>query len=308
MLRRKAAGRRPKTWLLALLLALGALGAILWPVAAAIQLRYFFVDSSPQDVTLKWATAAEYDLSGFEVLCKKEGQLDDDYHTVAEVLAEGSPQQGATYQYRISSGLEQGQTYCFGLREITIGGEPGDFFERCGYGLGIEPQPTTNIVLTNTATLQALYITGTSIALDLEATREEAAAATFQSLLATAAITATPTLTTALQLAPTLTAISLLSPTLTALAQLPSFTATVPPPDLSAYLPVSLTLTAVSQDFAATQTAVVAIASGLPPPTTTPTPALPPATPDQFIAATLTQVGNDYAATQTAVAVFASSG
>jgi hypothetical protein len=295
------AWRKPKTWTLVLLLALTLLTVAIWPISAAIQLKYFFVDVTARDVTLKWATAAEYDLSGFEVLCKVEGQLDNDYHTVGKVLAEGSAQQGASYQYRISSGLERGVSYCFGLREISIGGEPGEFFERCGYGLDVRPVPTSGFIITDTATLQALYITGTAIALDLEATQESAAEATFQSLLATAAITATPTLTTALQLAPTLTAIALISPTLTAIAQGQFITVTVTPtPDLSNLQPVSITLTAISSDFFATQTAVVALNAGLPVPTITPT---PPPTPDQAMIATLTQVANEFAATLTAISV-----
>lgn len=293
------AWRRLLHWVVVLGLALGAFSVAIWPVAAAIELRYFFVDVTQRDITLKWATNAEYDLSGFEVLCKVEGQIDSEYHPIGEVLAEGSPQQGAAYIFPVTRGLQPGVRYCFGLREISIGGEPGEFFERCGYGLGIKPQPAARTLLTDTATLQALEITGTAIALDLEATREAAAIATYESLLATAAVTATPTLTTELQLAPTLTAIALISPTLTAIAQLP------PTPDLlDSLLPVSVTLTALSVEYAATQTAVVAISQGLPVDTPTPTPEVPAMQPFEV---TLTALSIEMAATETALFLSGSS-
>jgi hypothetical protein len=286
---------------LALILVLAgvAFGVAIWPVAAAIELRYFFVDVTPRDVTLKWATNAEYDLSGFEVLCKVEGQLDSEYHPIGEVLAEGSPQQGAAYIFPITRGLQPGVRYCFALREISIGGEAGDFFERCGYGLGIRPALTARTILTDSATLRALEITGTAIALDLEATLQAAAIETYESLLATAAITATPTLTTVLQLAPTLTAIALISPTLTAIAQLP------PTPELvDGLLPVSVTLTALSVDYGATQTAIVAISQGLPVDTPTPPSEV---TPMQPFEVTLTALSIEMAATETALFITGSS-
>lgn len=291
--------RRLAHWALILGLVCVALGVAVWPAAAAIELRYFFIDVTQRDVTLKWATNAEYDLSGFEVLCKVEGQLDSEYHAIGEVLAEGSPQQGAAYIFPITRGLEPGVRYCFALREVSIGGEPGEFFERCGYGLGIRPPLTVRTILTDTATLRALEITGTAIALDLEATQEVAAIQTYESLLATAAITATPTLTTVLQLAPTLTAIALISPTLTAIAQLPPT-----PSPLDNLLPVSVTLTALSVEYAATQTAVVAISQGLPVDTPTPTPEV---TPMQPFEVTLTALSIEMAATQTALFLVGSS-
>jgi hypothetical protein len=286
---------------LILALASVALGVAIWPVTAAIELRYFFIDVTERDVTLKWATNAEYDLSGFEVLCKVAGQLDSEYHTIGEVVAEGSPQQGAAYIFPVTRGLQPGVSYCFALREISIGGEPGEFFERCGYGLGIKPVLSAQTLLTDSATLRALEITGTAIALDLEATREAAAIQTYESLLATAAITATPTLTTVLQLAPTLTAIALISPTLTAIAQLP------PPPEpipLDSLLSVSVTLTALSIDYGATQTAIMAISQGLPFDTPTPTPAAMPMQPFEV---TLTALSIEMAATETALFIMGSS-
>lgn len=298
MLEPRPRWRRLIHWALILLLASVALGVAIWPVNAAIELRYFFIDVTQRDITLKWATNAEYDLSGFEVLCKVEGQLDSEYHPIGEVLAEGSPQQGAAYIFPVTSGLQPGVRYCFALREISIGGEPGEFFERCGYGLGIRPTLGARTILTDTATLRALEITGTAIALDLEATRAAAAIQTYESLLATAAITATPTLTTALHLAPTLTAIALISPTLTAIAQLPT------PDPLAGLLPVSVTLTALSVEYAATQTAVVAISLGLPVDTPTPTPEVTPLQPFEV---TLTALSIEMAATETALFIQESS-
>ncbi len=257
------------TWSIGLLLACAAIWLLLGPAWAAIQLKYFEIENVPGGLSLQWATAAEYDLSGFEVLCKKTGELDDKYHVIGEVPAEGSPQEGATYIFPILEGLKRGESYCFRLREISINGEPGDIFDRCGWGLDIAPTPASTWVITNTATVLALEITGTAIAADIKATGNAAALATYDSLRATAAVTATPTLTTALQLAPTLTAIALISPTLTAIAQGPVLT---PTSELDTMLPVSITLTAVSEAFAATQTAVVSASNGVPLDTPTPTP------------------------------------
>lgn len=301
--------RRLFTLALVIALSLGALSVAIWPLRAAIQLEYFIVVPTQRDVTLQWATAAEYDLSGFEVYCKEEGQLDNAYHRIGEMPAEGSPQQGATYVFPILSGLERGVSYCFRLREIPITGEPGDFFDRCGYGLGIAPSPAQlqeNQAAAFRATQNALDITATVLAADSIATALAGADATIESLRATAAVTATPTLTTALQLAPTLTAIALISPTLTAIAEItltPPITET-PTPDffIEEIPPVSVTLTAVSIAFAATQTAVVAESLGIP--VDTPTPDLFGLEP---LSVTLTAISNEFIATQTAIAVLSSS-
>jgi hypothetical protein len=186
---------RAATWSLGLVLAGAAIWLLLWPARAAIQLKYFEIENVPGGVSLQWATAAEYDLSGFEVLIKKSGELDDKYHVIGEVSAEGNPQGGATYIFPVVGGLKAGKTYCFRLREISINGEPGDIFDRCGWGVDIAPTLASTWVITNTATVLALEITGTAIAADIKATGNAAALATYDALRATAAVTATPTLT-----------------------------------------------------------------------------------------------------------------
>jgi hypothetical protein len=268
---------RKLIWVVVLLgLAAGAMGLLIGRVAAAIELEYFIVVPTQHDITLQWATAAEYDLSGFEVLCKREGELDNAYHVIGEVPAEGSPQEGATYLFPITSGLKRGVTYCFRLREVPISGEPGDIFDQCGYGLGIVPTPTIRIPLTDTAALRAtesaLAITSTLVAANQLATAVAAAEATVSALRATAAVTVTPTLTGAAQLAPTLTAIAQISPTLTAFAVLnsaPTFTPT-PGGVITGQMAVDSTQTAI----AATQTANALFGGGVPleTPTFTPTP------------------------------------
>lgn len=302
---------RQRLFTLALVVALAllGLGVAIWPAWAAIQLEYFIVVPTQRDVTLQWATAAEYDLSGFEIFCKQDGQLDNAYHRIGEVPAEGSPQQGATYVFPIFSGLERGVAYCFRLREVPITGEPGDFFDRCGYGLGIAPSPAQlqqNQAAAFRATQNALDITATVLAADSIATALAGADATIESLRATAAVTTTPTLTTALQLAPTLTAIALISPTLTAIAEItltPPIMET-PTPDFSieGIPPVSVTLTALSLAFAATQTAVVAESLGIP--IDTPTPDLFGLEP---LSVTLTAISNEFVAAQTALAALESN-
>jgi hypothetical protein len=271
---------RKLVWLVVLLgLASAGVSLLIEQVAAAIELDYFIVVPTQRDITLQWATVAEYDLSGFEVLCKREDELDNAYHVIGDVPAEGGPQEGATYLFPITSGLERGVTYCFRLREVPINGEPGDIFDQCGYGLGIVPTPTIQIPLTDTAALRAtesaLAITSTLVAANQLATAVAAAEATVNALRATAAITATPTLTGAAQLAPTLTAISQISPTLTAFAVLNSAPTFTPTPGGVITDPFAIaTQTAVSLEQAATQTAIALQGGGVLPgtPTFTPTP------------------------------------
>ncbi len=93
-------------------------------------------------VLLEWATISEYNLSGFEILCKLESEPDDAYHPIASLPAEGSLDRGAEYSYLVDSGLEVGQTYCFRIQEIALFEEPPEYVDVCGYGLGIEPAIT----------------------------------------------------------------------------------------------------------------------------------------------------------------------
>jgi hypothetical protein len=198
---------------------LAAAGVSIWSAQAAIELEYFVVLPTEREVTLQWATAAEYDLSGFEVQCKRTDELDNAYHVIGSLPARGGPQQGATYIFPITSGLQRGVSYCFRLREVTTTGRAEDIQDRCGYGLGIAPTPTLSLTLTDTAALRAteaaLQITATSIAAANIATAIANTNATLEAIRLSAALSATAEIS--------LTAVA--TPTLTALAQL---TATVP--------------------------------------------------------------------------------
>ena len=112
------------------------------PVLAGWVPAYVRAQGLEIGVLLEWATISEYNLSGFEILCKLESEPDDAYHPIASLPAEGSLDRGAEYSYLVDSGLEVGQTYCFRIQEIALFEEPPEYVDVCGYGLGIEPAIT----------------------------------------------------------------------------------------------------------------------------------------------------------------------
>ena len=155
-------------------LALGIVLALTWPVRAAVELTYYTVTSITTGVVLQWATASEYNLEGFEILCKPETAADTAYTPVGSRIAQGGPELGATYDFPIVSGLTPGISYCFRIREITTDGTPGDVFERCGYGPNLTPTPgfgatptltpasltpTTTVAIIPTASLTPIVVT-----------------------------------------------------------------------------------------------------------------------------------------------------
>ena len=152
--------------LLLLVIASLILGFGVWPVSAAVELLDYRVRSSQGDVLLLWNTAHEYDLSGFEVLCKKASEPETAYHSIGFREAQGGPERGAQYYFLVNQGLAPGQSYCFRLREATTNNQPGEVFDQCGYGLGITPTPpvTTTVAITNTIVLTMPHeVTGTVV-------------------------------------------------------------------------------------------------------------------------------------------------
>ncbi len=147
--------RHPLAGLLLLAVACLLIGIGVWPVFAAVELVDYRVRSTQNDILLLWNTAHEYDLSGFEVMCKKASEPDTEYHSIGFREAQGGPQSGGEYFFLINRGLVPAQTYCFRLQEKTTNGQPGEIFDRCGYGLGITPTPslTLTAIFTNTASL-----------------------------------------------------------------------------------------------------------------------------------------------------------
>lgn len=230
---------------------LTAIGISIWPATAGVVIEYFIADPSSSEVTLQWVTQSEYNVSGFELYCKREDELDNAYHLIDTIPAEGGPQQGATYAYRVAQGLEAGVSYCFRLREITTDGTPGELRELCGYGLGIAPTPTLSASITGTvasqATEVAFRITETAVAASNRAT---ARANTDATLIA---LRATPTLSTTLT--PTISLTITLTDGITngqniSQSETPQPTEATPP--LSE---LEITLTAVIESSNATQTA-----------------------------------------------------
>jgi len=158
--------RRLVNGIVLLLLAGIVLTFSIRPVLAAVELLDYTVASSSNDILLSWSTAAEYDLARFDILCKMADEPDSQYHTIGVRPAQGSPTQGASYYFLIDQGLTPGVSYCFRLREVTTNQEPGEVFDRCGYGLSITPTPTIvgalPITVTPTITDTTL-LTGTSL-------------------------------------------------------------------------------------------------------------------------------------------------
>ncbi len=150
---------RPVARLLLLVIAAFVILIGIWPVYAAVELLDFQVRSSQNDILLLWNTAHEYDLSGFDVMCKPASEPDTAYHSIGFREAQGSPQVGAKYFFLVNQNLAPGQSYCFRLREVTTNDQPGEIFDRCGYGLGITPTATFTATATLTATV-ALTTTG----------------------------------------------------------------------------------------------------------------------------------------------------
>lgn len=164
----KRTGKLPQPVVRSLLLAIAGLLIILgiWPVYAAVELLDFQVRSSQSDILLLWNTAHEYDLSGFNVLCKPASEPDTAYHSIGFREAQGSSQQGAKYFFLVNQNLTAGQSYCFRLQEVTTNDQPGEIFDRCGYGLGITPTATftATLTLTGTQTVSAsTWITGAPV-------------------------------------------------------------------------------------------------------------------------------------------------
>jgi hypothetical protein len=87
-----------------------------------VELLYFRAIPGADTVRLVWATAAEIDTAGFNIL-RSESQ-DGTFEKINDVLipGEGEPTQGASYSY-IDDGLESGVTYWYQLQDVDDTGE-----------------------------------------------------------------------------------------------------------------------------------------------------------------------------------------
>jgi hypothetical protein len=228
--------------------ALGAVVVVLsaWPVFAAMELAYYRATSSPTSVLLEWATLREFNVEGFEILCKREIELDSSFHTIGSRIAQGGPEQGAQYSFNVTTGLFPGETYCFRLQERTTDGTPGEQFDLCGYGLGIAPTPMlTTTILTTTGELPtAIVVTpppGITFTPTLPPTPVSLSPLTQQIPLVTATATFTPQV-----VAPTPTA------TFTVFPATPTFTVTPTATQPQSPIDVEAQLTAAAAAFANT--------------------------------------------------------
>lgn len=131
------------------------LGLILWSggaAQAAVILERFEVIPQGGVVTLEWETVREYDVAGFQLYFKRATDPDLAYQPIGpRIQARGSGDEGGVYSAQLFQ-LDPTLVYCFRLVEIPSNDEPGDQFERCGYGPNATPTPTITPTPTETAT------------------------------------------------------------------------------------------------------------------------------------------------------------
>ena len=136
--------RRP-TFLMgvAALLSTALCAWVIWaqPLLAAVEFNYFNIISSPAGVMLEWSTASESNVSGFDVLCKRDDEPDTAFHTIGYVPAKGGLGAGALYNFPVTA-LEPGVPYCFRLVELTKDGSAGEVLRLLAIPLLI-PAPLT---------------------------------------------------------------------------------------------------------------------------------------------------------------------
>ncbi|MEZ4673565.1 MAG: hypothetical protein R2932_04885 [Caldilineaceae bacterium] len=133
--------------------AIVGIGAIVWPLYAAMELNYFDVFVGEDKLTIEWSTASENDLLGFQLYCKEEDEPNNKYHVIAERLAQGSQAQGAVYRVDVTEGIEPNTSYCFRLEELPMNNQQGEIIDRCGYGFNITPTPVSTPTMTTAATI-----------------------------------------------------------------------------------------------------------------------------------------------------------
>lgn len=109
---------------------------------AGIELIRLDVTPLLDRVRLEWETAREYDIEAFQLFFKQETEPEAAYQPIGQpVPAQGELESGAVYVAEFFQ-LLPNISYCFRLQEVTSNGEPGEVFERCGYGLGLSPTAT----------------------------------------------------------------------------------------------------------------------------------------------------------------------
>jgi hypothetical protein len=124
-----------------LAIAVGILVASYGSAQAAIELLFFTAESTNTSVLLSWATAREINVQGYKILCKRQDEPESAYHVIGTRIAQGGPDQAASYSFDVTSGVYYGEQYCFRLEEETTDGLPGEKLDICGFGPGVTPTP-----------------------------------------------------------------------------------------------------------------------------------------------------------------------
>ena len=155
-----------------LLLVLGGavffytMGPVADPLSAAVEMiEAFTVTVTGDSVKMNWSTASEFGVDHFEILCKDANEPDAAYHVIQTIDAVGSVDAESAYEFIVTTGLEQGKAYCFRLQEVTSNDDPGDVFDRCGYGFDITPTPGLAPTLTPIPTFTPVITTTLPISL-----------------------------------------------------------------------------------------------------------------------------------------------
>lgn len=126
-------------------LGIGSIAAL----QAGVELLRLDIIPLADRVRIEWETTSEYDISAFQLYYKLESESEAEYQPIGQpITAQGELQSGALYTAEFFQ-LQPNTSYCFRLREIPSNNEPGEQFERCGYGINTRPTPTP----TNTPTV-----------------------------------------------------------------------------------------------------------------------------------------------------------
>lgn len=138
-----------KRWLL--IVCLIGLGVSRFSTAwAGVELVRLEVIPLADRVQIIWETASEYDTAAFQLFYRPELEPTAAYQPITQLIeAQGQLGSGAIYEASFLQ-LQPNVSYCFRLQVVTTNNEPGDVFERCGYGLGTSPTPTFTLTPTIT--------------------------------------------------------------------------------------------------------------------------------------------------------------
>jgi hypothetical protein len=122
------------------------------PVWAGVELARLEVIALADRVQIIWETSSEYDIAAFQLFYKPELDPTATYQPITQLIpAQGQLGSGAIYEASFLQ-LQPNVSYCFRLQVVTSNDEPGDLFERCGYGPGTSPTPTFTVTPTITPT------------------------------------------------------------------------------------------------------------------------------------------------------------